>query len=141
MSIKSGLADYLSENAGIAALAGDRVYPVALPQNIKSRPAMTYMRLPSDHDQNIQKASGTSLGKFRLSSWGTTYKQADTLAEAARAAMQGFIGVMGDVTVSAVTLKNDYDDYAEPIDAKSAGDFVVQHEYHIRYTESIPTFS
>ena len=137
MSVKTALATRLTLDAGVSALVGFRVYPVALPQNAP-RPAITYQRMPSGHDQTLTKASGTSLGVFRIRSFGDKYSEADQVAEAVRQALQAFSGTVDGTTINAVVLTNDFDEFFQPQDASDQGVFCVTFDFHVRYAESIP---
>lgn len=142
MSIKSALATYLAANAGILAVAVGGVWPVALSQDsngkITPRPALTYRRMPSDHEHELEGGGGYSFAMFRLTAWGDQYSDADALGEAIRLAMQGFNGTVAGTEIGTVVLKNDFDEYVQPPDGSSQGFFAVHHDYKVGYVESVP---
>lgn len=137
MSIKASLRSYLTSDPMLTAGAVGGVHPVALPQD-RPRPAITYQRMPSDHDANLKGATGSSLATFRIVTWADSYSDAETVSEYVRKAMQGFSGNMNGTQVGSVTLANDYDDYTEPPDGSAGGIFQVVFDFHIRYSESVP---
>lgn len=139
-NIRSAINAHLAAATAVTAIVNDRIYPVALPQD-RPRPAITFSREKSGHDHNLKKASGTSLATIRVNSWGDKYKDAAALSEAVRVAMQGFSGTADGVKIDCMTLMDDYDEFVQPQDGSDKGIFAVVFEFHIRYQESIPTFS
>lgn len=138
MSVRSDLVAYLAGVSGVSAIAGTRIRPVALEQD-DARPAVTVRRMPSDHDHRLSGGAGRSTATFQIRSWGNLYKDADTLGEAVRQAMQGFGGTMGSTEVTSVRLVNDFDDFVYIPPGSGKGVFCVVNDYHVQYVESIPT--
>lgn len=115
MTIEEGLYSWLTGNADISALCGDRVYPDKLPQE-PTYPAMTYQRittgLPMAHDGPLDLENA----RFQFNCLGLTPKAARTLANTLKQELAGFRGTMGDVSVHGAFLLNqisDFEDEAE----------------------------
>lgn len=91
MAIETAIRELLTGNAGFAALAGTRVYPVMLPQNV-TYPAVAYQelrtttRVPADGD------SGERESRFQLAAWAESYAAAKGLGAAIVAAINGHAG-------------------------------------------------
>lgn len=88
MSLESALASEIKAVPAVAALIGDRVYPVAAPQT-SANPFVTYRRIPGEvlytqqGETNIQKAS------FQISAVAQEYETAIALASAIRSGLSG----------------------------------------------------
>lgn len=88
--IEQQLFTHLSTYAGLAALSGDRVYPLALPQG-GALPALTYMRVSEapvlDRDN---RAARYRRDRYQIDGWAADYDTAVALRGQVRAAMGTF---------------------------------------------------
>jgi hypothetical protein len=137
--IRSSLRTYLLAQAPLAALIGDRLYPVACPETA-TLPAVTYRRASGGHLHNLTSASGAAIPEFELVVWAETYEDADEVAEAIRQEMQGFRGTMGSDAVKSVILDDEDDSIAEPDDNSDQPIYAITLRYRIQYVETKPTF-
>jgi len=135
--IRTSLRQYLAAQSNIAALVGERIYPVVLPQSA-AFPALTYSRTSGGHDYTLKGSSGMAMPTFELDCWGETYDAADELAEAIRLKLNGFNGTMGDTEVKVCVLDDEVDAFEPNDDASAEGVYRITLRYRIQYTESVP---
>jgi len=129
MTLEEGLYDHLTNDAGVSALVGTRIYPLVVPQDV-ALPAIAYQRISGPRDHAHDGPSGLGRARMQFTFVGTSYSQAKSVAEAVRASLDGFKGTMGTVTVGAVLLDNEHDSWATAFDKP-----VVRHDYMIWYQE------
>lgn len=109
MTAEQALYAYLSNEAGITNIVGDRIYPGVRPQD-SELPAISYLRISGPEHHNIDVA----FPRFQISAWAATYNEAKTLGNEIKAAFQRFKGTMGGaqgVDVIQGVLLNDNDIY------------------------------
>lgn len=70
----------------LSALAGGRVYPDILPQNV-TLPAITFFRVSGRHEVSMGGSSGLDNLRVQVDCWASSRSDADTLAESVRTAM------------------------------------------------------
>lgn len=87
----------LLDNAAVAALVGDRIYPLVIPQG-ESLPAITYSIVATDEDTQEGDADTLARARVQLDCWATTHKQANDLARAVRLALPTTTGAIGSGT-------------------------------------------
>jgi uncharacterized membrane protein YdfJ with MMPL/SSD domain len=81
----------------------------------------------------FQQDTGMTSKMMQISSWGASLSSAKAVAAQVRAALQNFSGTMGGiggVTVNAVLIESEMDDYDE-----ASKSYVVHQEYEIWYQE------
>lgn len=100
MSIEAGLRAFLIADAGVAAIAADRVYPAPAPQDV-ARPFVTYQRETGERVRSLSGPSGLALPSYLVDCWSDdptladsagSYSQVTALAAAVRQALDGYIG-------------------------------------------------
>ncbi len=79
---------HLAQDHGVAALIGDRIYPVKLPQN-PTYPAITYFQVSGSPIYTKQGRHGTR-PRVQISCWAKSYTTVKQLAAAVVAAMDGY---------------------------------------------------
>ena len=84
----------LLDNAAVAALVSDRIYPLMIPQG-EPLPAITYSVVATDEDNQEGDADTLARARVQLDCWATTYKQANDLARAVRLALPTTTGAIG----------------------------------------------
>lgn len=107
MVIESTLFDLLTDNAGVAALVGTRVWPSVLPQN-PTLPAIVYQEARTS---TRVMAGGDTKGResrFLLSAWATGYSSAKGVKAAVVAALNGASG-SGIERIAIDAMRDDYD--------------------------------
>lgn len=127
--IRTGLRTFLLADAAIAALVGTRIYPVKLPQGV-SGTSLILNEISGQGDHHMQGASGLVTVRMQIGAWATTADGAHALFLAVKEAIDGYRGLMGDVTVQGVFIDSwrDIDDTVANLRGKVA-------DYFIHYSE------
>lgn len=115
MTIEAGLYAHLVGHAGVAQIAGTRVYPLLIPQNA-AMPALAYRRVSTVSDEAHGSDPGLEAARFQLDALARTYRDAIALRDAVRLALKGFKGLLGTVPVQAVLWLSSWDDYDEDLE-------------------------
>jgi hypothetical protein len=97
VSVAADLRAFLLADAGVTAIAADRVYSAPAPQDAKM-PFVTYTRVTGDRVRSLTGPSGLAWPSYQIDclsddgQLGGSYSQATDLADAVRTALDGFIG-------------------------------------------------
>jgi hypothetical protein len=135
--LRPALAAYLLAGSSVAAkVGGSRIYPVILPQGERN-PSIVYNRITAQGDHHMTGPSGLAMVRMQIDAWAAKQDDADALARAIKARIDGFRGVMGDgvqdvtpVTVQGVFFDSARDDYHA--DAEM---FRVSQDFRVWYAE------
>lgn len=126
MSLETELVTRLENDAGVGAVAGDRIHPLNLPQNA-TLPALTYQRISGPRLRHLGGSSSFGTARIQINCWAATYLGSQLLAAAVRASLNGFIGNLTTLKVS-IGLENEFDDYDEESrEWRIVQDYVIQH--------------
>ena len=128
------LFSYLTNNSGVSALVGDRVFPVIVPQDV-ARPAIAYFKV-SDPPGRTFGRRFFARPRYQFNCWGTSYETARAAGDAVKAALENYAGMMGGdngVKVRMTYFEGDLDLYDDP-----TGQFVTAIEYSIEHVEPTP---
>jgi len=87
----------LLDDPTVAAIVGDRIYPLTIPQG-EPLPVITYSVVATDEDNQEGDADTLARARVQLDCWATTYKQANDLARAVRLALPTTTGAIGSGT-------------------------------------------
>ena len=113
MSIKRAVYAWLGQQAGITALAADRIWPEVIPsQDFDAATKRSCLVFSRDAVERTRTFCGTIplvVSRVSISSYARTYDAAEQLAQAVRAALTDYRGAMGSVTVADVQLEQDFD--------------------------------
>jgi hypothetical protein len=111
--IGEALFSHLTADAGVALLAGTRVYPLVIPQHVYNEatklPCVVYQRTGTDLPINTCGAEALAGTSMRIDAYARSYDLAVQLAAAVRAALVNHAGPMGSVHVSRVNLESELD--------------------------------
>ncbi len=102
MSMMTALIQHLLGNAGVSALVSTRVYPERLPDSTTETPnTMPLVTCELVDEPLVTTHGGQTLFKaqVQVDAWGGSYKSSQDTANAVFAALQGYVGWMGDQTV------------------------------------------
>lgn len=131
--IESALILYLREDTGVASLVNDRIYPLVAPQRAEL-PLLTYQRVDGERIRTLAGPTGSAHPRLQINCFATTYRDAKTLAEAVRLALDGLADTtMDDVSVASVGLLNEIDMTESPVSGEEipvshiAMDFEIWH--------------
>jgi len=107
--IQEALYAHLAADASVAALAGTRIYPLAIPQHVYNEasklPCLVYQRVGGDQPIDTCGAPDYAGTSVRIDAYARNYGDAAALADAVRAALVNHTGLMGSVHVSRVNLE------------------------------------
>lgn len=101
----------LSANAGVTALISTRIYPTVIPQDV-ALPAVAYQRISTRPLHTQGNPATIARIRVQTTALATTYAQAKSVAAAVKAALNGYRGTSGNITVRAATLADEADGYA-----------------------------
>jgi hypothetical protein len=112
-TIEEALAYHLTHDTAVVAIAGNRGYPVLIPQDAEL-PAWAYQLLPGTRRERRHNARpDASRVRIQITCQAPQYSQAKALANAIRASVEAYRGPMGaagkQVTVSECWVENDSD--------------------------------
>lgn len=83
MTFEASLYAHLSQDAGIAALAGEEIFPVVNPRDTAVYPYITYARVSAVPQTDFDGANGNLINEHvQIDVWALTYDEARALADA-----------------------------------------------------------
>ena len=129
--LEVGLYAFLAADSGLSALVGTRIYPLLLPQE-PTLPAVVYQRIstnPLGHSNDGPDHLVRVRMQFRCHA--ATLLAAKGVADAVRAALDGYSGTMGTVDVKGVFRVDEGDD-----DEPETATFSVRADYYIMFNEA-----
>lgn len=129
--IWKALPYYLENYSALAALVSSRIYPMRLPQTV-DLPAITYQDISTAYTQAHNEPSALPRPRFQFTIYAGTVISANAVAEALKAALDGYRGNMGTgaylTFVEACLLKNEFsNDDPELAIQQKFQDYVIQH--------------
>jgi hypothetical protein len=128
--MEAGLYQRLTADAGFSAIAGERLYPVNLPEEVAG-PSATYRVISNLEDYTMDGSTGMMCARIQIDAWATVYADAKALAKAIHDALNDFAGAFPDGTaVANVWLANAATDGFDA-DARL---YRVQADYRLIYT-------
>lgn len=137
MLIEEALRSHLVTDAGLAALVGDRVYPIKTPQR-PTLPAVVYFRVSGVRTYEQQGPAALCSARFQFDVVARTYAEARGVGEQLRLAMDRgpfprVLGGAGGVTVYGAFMEGDGDGYEDELEA-----YVYSADYAIDHAEAQP---
>lgn len=115
--MEAGIQQHLAADVDVAAIVAKRIYPLLLPDT-RHLPAVTYQRVSTTRDYTTTGPVSLTHVRLQIDSWGSTYAEAKTTAEAILRSLEAFTGLLPDGThVDSIMLDASYDLYDE--DARS----------------------
>lgn len=107
------LADRLQADPRVAGIIGDRVYPVIAPASA-AIPFVTWRRQAVQREQTFSGPLGMPTVTLAVDMYAETYEAVRDLADACRAALDGWGGQTGNYTyVRLVSLLNEADGFIQ----------------------------
>lgn len=103
--IDNALTQFLLGFPGIAAVAGDRIYPAPKPQGA-AVPAITYTDISNVGSYSNDGADCLSKARYQLDHWANTKEDANRLEQATRTALSGFRGRWQGLNIGGVFRRN-----------------------------------
>ena len=130
VAFEADLVTFIEADAPVAALVAARVYPLNLPQ-APTMPAIVYQTISAVVLDHSHDGAGRVLrARVQMSCWAATYV---ALADALRAALDGYAGAMGDTTIGSTLLQNERDDWG----SEQTGDWRKIQDYFVMYIEAV----
>lgn len=101
-TIEEGLYAKLAATAGVTSLVSTRIYPDATAQVINpATPYVSYSRVDGMPHHTMAAPAGLRFARMQYMAHADTFAAAKAIAEAVLAALDGFAGTAGTVTVGA----------------------------------------
>lgn len=139
--IHDGVKAWLSSREGVIALAGKRLYTDAAPKNA-GYPRLVWFRVDTTRTKVLKGNVKLPASRWQIDAWALTRAAAAELADAVRQAVQAWRDqpanerdTWGDVTVDAVSIEDEGDDYDSPQDASDVGAYRSRIDLLIWYRE------
>lgn len=129
MSLYKGLRTAISSNT---TGYSNKVYPLVVPEGI-SLPYATYQQINIDRLQTLQGYTGALWEDYQINFYNTTYLGARAAADEFIEYIKNFTGTMGDYTIQATIIENEFEDFDE---ASSVFRYRVIVEIKFYYNES-----
>lgn len=101
---------WISSQAGVSALIGDRIYPRQLPQGV-IYPCIRFLRDDDGGFKDFDGQGGTLMTELQIDCIADTLTQAEAIAAEVSGAMKNYTGAMGGRTVQRVSLESEFDAY------------------------------
>lgn len=111
--IEEGLYSYLSSQGGIVSLVGTRIFPGMVPIG-EYPPAITYQNVSENRQDKYCGVGNTVRSDFIINSFDKSALKSRQIADAVKAALKDFSGMMGSEKVIAVFLATQVRDLADP---------------------------
>ncbi len=134
MSIQAAIRTQLVDDATVAEYVTARVYPAtAIPQSARP-PWITYQRITGGPIQASDGPTSTQNIRLQINCDSTTYPLVVALANAVKAALDGWTRTYGDPNITGCTMTDEHDDYEA--EATDSGQHIqrVTQEYSIWFS-------
>jgi hypothetical protein len=100
--IESGLYQLIIANAGFSAIAGNRLYPLVLPDSLvqsdTTPPSATYQTISSVPDYTNDGPVGCVKARVQFDCFAAAYADAKSVSDAIRQTLDGYTGTLPDGT-------------------------------------------
>lgn len=129
MSTAAAIYARLSGFAGLTALVATRVYPVEAPANV-TRPYVVFASISAVRLNHLTGPAEVVNPRVQVDAYAVRYIDAQAIAEQVRAALDGFAGTSGGVSViscACIDGREFYEDAANPPLHRASLDFSVWH--------------
>ena len=110
MTLGKYLRLLVTTDAGVAALAADRVYTEVLPQS-PALPAVVFTEVAGGEDYALDGPTGAGTRRVQVDAWAKTRAEATALGAALSAALSGHDGAAGGLVVEGVFLLDERWDF------------------------------
>ncbi|HEY3363956.1 MAG TPA: DUF3168 domain-containing protein [Symbiobacteriaceae bacterium] len=107
---EEALYTYLTGYPGLKSLVADRIYPLVMPE-AGTLPAITFSQISGEHEYAHDGPAGLVHKRFQISCWAMTYLSAKSVSNQVKAALSGYVGLMGDLYIQASFVEDQPDLY------------------------------
>ena len=133
MTLKQAIYSLLTNDAGVTALAGDRITPGGDP--VEGTTSVTYNAISMDADKHTMDGPDTlATRRFQVNSYATIESDATELSDAVRAALDGFSGTVSTLAISYMALIDDGDLDDFEAENRKISRHGIRQDYLITYT-------
>jgi hypothetical protein len=137
--IRADLRTYLLAQSSITTLIGQRLYLSRIPLP-GTYPCVSYRRVSGGHFHDLQGSRGYCEAAIEIEVWSDDSEEVESVGDAIRQKLQGFVGTMGSTTVKRVTLDDEQDSFLPPIEGSDTGVHRTTFRYTIGFGVTIPTY-
>lgn len=131
--MKAALISLLGSESTISAICSTRIYSNNAPQGAKF-PYLIITQMSSEENGSIDGGSGQlRFLNFDIDCKAKTATTAEQLCKAVREFIDDYFGPAGDLTIGAVMLNDEVDDYEPPQDGSGVGVYVKTLDLDIQY--------
>ena len=121
------LRTFLLEDATIAGIVEERVYPNILPQPA-TLPALTFAQVSGVRVRDLSGPTGRARPRVTVNSWASTYSAVRALADAVRRRLDGYAGPLTTVVIGSSALDNEFDIYEQDLKIhRVMQDYIISH--------------
>jgi hypothetical protein len=129
MTVESGLRAILAAESTISAIVGSKVFD----EKVDVEDSPPYVRF--EHSAEVDETlGGDRSADFNLECVQTTAPLRNTLTKAVRDFIQDYSGAADDVTIDAVLIVDEDNDYEEPQHGSDSGRFIGNIEIKVFYS-------
>ena len=115
--IEADLYAHLTNDPGVNALVGSRVFPLHLSQGA-ALPAISYQRISGPREYDLAGPTGRSRPRMQIDCWANSYSTVKNLASKVILSLNGLNGDMGGVNVDGIELEGERDGFEETTEYK-----------------------
>ncbi len=130
MDFAAALYTFLTSHTGIAALVGDKVYPIRAPDS-PTLPLLVFREMYTDHLHELQADNALIVPSYEIEAHAESHVAARALMRTVEAALKNYTGAMTTCQVQAVLMSGGAEDY-EP----EGGYFWRSKEFQFYVTEA-----
>ena len=117
--------------SGVSEYVGGRIFPNIAPLNA-SLPYLTYFKVSGVRIHAMGNDPGLARPRIQVSTWSTSYDQAESLSLEVKNTLQDFSGTTGGITINRIFFENEYDSpeidsYTNKIIYQIAQDYIAWH--------------
>lgn len=138
MSLKSPeqvIRNALVNDGQVAALVGNRVYPVLAPSTA-TLPFVVWRRAAVRRSQSLAGPTGTPTVSLDLELYAGTYEGVRDLANKCRLVLDGYGGTLNNVEVSNTSLDNEFDGFVALQGGEVPPVYSVTQSYSVLWQET-----
>ncbi len=134
-SPESVLRSALVADAGVSALLGTKIYPLAADADA-TLPWVTWRRSAIRREQTLSGPMGVPTVVVEYDIVAATYEAARTLADAIRGVLDGYTGTIDNTTVRQARLDDESDQFASLNGAELPDLYIVRQTYQVLWQET-----
>ena len=127
MTIEEALWAGCTGYQAINDLIGLRLYPIKLPQN-PTYPAVTYREISDIGLLTHGGPVGFDKARYQFDFYGRDYSQCRAVADAFRAYLEGYHGLMGEINISVIVFLNSNGEWGDEVEV-----FRISQDYRVIY--------